>query len=209
MIPYLLIILAFAADRVTKWWAAENLVEFRPVEVNEFLTLHATYNRGVAFGLLQGIGPIIGWLSILIVLGLLVHMIRTPKRFWLLRLGLAMIIGGALGNMIDRITVGEVLDFIQVAFLPGIFNISDVLVNAGMVVSLVAVTFQKEEETEETGASGTVDTEAGFVSGLGAENGEDLESTAAGQEGEDKEQHSYDPGGNPQTRFPVDVEQRS
>lgn len=209
MIPYLLIILAFAADRVTKWWAAENLVEFRPVEVNEFLTLHATYNRGVAFGMLQGIGPIIGWLSTLIVLGLLVHMIRTPKRFWLLRLGLAMIIGGALGNMIDRITAGKVLDFIQVAFLPGIFNISDVLVNVGMVVSLVAVTFQKEEETDEIGASEQVDNETGFGSGLGVENGENIKSATAGQEGENKEQYSYDPGSNPQTGFPVDVEQRS
>jgi signal peptidase II len=148
MLPFLIIVLAFVADRVTKLWATENLVEFQPVKINEFLTLYPTYNRGVAFGMFQGIGPVIGWLSILIVIGLLVHMIRTPNRFWLLRLGLAMIIGGALGNLIDRITAGEVLDFIRVSFLPGIFNISDVMVNVGMLVSLGAVFLHPEQEDE-------------------------------------------------------------
>ena len=151
MLPFILIILAFLSDRLSKWWAAQNLVEFRPVQVNQFLTLQPTYNRGVAFGMFQGIGPVIGWLSILIVIGLFIHMIRTPKRFWLLRLGLAMIIGGAMGNLIDRVTVGEVLDFIQVSFLPGIFNLSDVMVNTGMVISLAAVFFHPEKEEEEPG----------------------------------------------------------
>lgn len=149
MLPYILIILAFAADRLTKWWAAENLVEFRPVEVNKFLTLYPTYNRGVAFGFFQGIGPVVGWLSIFIVLGLLIHLMRTPKRLWLLRLGLAMIIGGAIGNLIDRVTAGEVLDFIRVSFLPGIFNVSDLMVNVGMGVSLAAVLFQQGKEVED------------------------------------------------------------
>lgn len=159
MLPFLIIILAFGADRVTKWWAAENLVEFRPVEINEFLTLYPTYNRGVAFGMFQGIGQIVGWLSIFIVIGLLVHMIRTPDRFWLLRLGLAMIIGGALGNLIDRVTAGEVLDFIRVSFLPGIFNISDVMVNIGMLVSLGAVFLHPEKEDETAEAPMLVDHE--------------------------------------------------
>jgi signal peptidase II len=152
MLPYIIIILAYAADRVTKWWIANNLADFRPVKVNAFLTLQPTYNRGVAFGLLQGIGPIIGWFSILIVLGLLVYLIRTPRQQWLLRLGLAMIIGGALGNMIDRVTAGEVLDFIHVSFLPGIFNISDLMVNLGMGTSLAAGFLDREEEeVEEVG----------------------------------------------------------
>lgn len=146
MLPYILIILAFAADRVTKWWAAENLNELQPVEINEFLTFQSTYNRGVAFGMFQGIGQVVGWLSIFIVIGLFIHLMRTPKRQWLLRIGLAMIIGGAIGNLIDRVTAGEVLDFIQVSFLPGIFNISDVMVNAGMAVSLAAVFLQPEQE---------------------------------------------------------------
>lgn len=207
MLPYLLIILAFVADRVTKWWVAENLVEFWPIKVNGFLTIYPTHNRGVAFGLFQGIGPVIGWLSILVVLGLLIYMIRTPKRFWLLRLGLAMIIGGALGNLIDRVTVGEVLDFIRVSFLPGIFNISDVMVNVGMVVCLAAVFLHREEEPEYL--EQPVLEEPALGAGLQAENEEMRELTASGQERDDKEQYGYGPGSNPQAGFPVDVEQGS
>ena len=146
MLPYIIILLVYAADRITKWWVVNNLADFQPVKVNAFLTLHPTYNRGVAFGLLQGIGPIIGWFSILIVLGLLVYLVRTPRQQWLLRLGLSMIIGGALGNLIDRVTAGEVLDFIHISFLPGIFNISDLMVNLGMVTSLAAGFLHREEE---------------------------------------------------------------
>jgi signal peptidase II len=146
VLPYLLILLAFAADRLTKWWALENLVAFHPMEINDYLTFQSTYNRGVAFGMFQGVGPIVGWFSILIVIALLVHLVRTPKHYWLLRIGLALIIGGALGNLIDRITAGEVLDFIRVSFLPGIFNVSDVMVIVGMVISLGAVFLQPERE---------------------------------------------------------------
>ena len=64
-------------------------------------------------------------------------------------MGLALIIGGALGNLIDRVTAGQVLDFIQVSFLPGIFNISDVMVNVGMFTSLAAVVIQPEEQDAE------------------------------------------------------------
>jgi signal peptidase II len=155
VLPYLVILLAFAADRITKWWAAENLVAFHPQEINEFLTLQTTYNRGVAFGMFQGIGPIVGWFSILIILGLFIHMARTPRRYWLLRIGLALIIGGALGNLLDRVTAGEVLDFIRVSFLPGIFNVSDVMVNVGMLVSLAAVFLQPEEKEAAVGEQET------------------------------------------------------
>jgi signal peptidase II len=216
MLPYLLIILAFVADRVTKWWAAENLVEFRPIVVNEFLTFQSTYNRGVAFGMFQGIGPVVGWLSILIVLGLLIHMMRTPRRFWLLRLGLAMIIGGAMGNLIDRIAAGEVLDFIRVSFLPGIFNVSDVMVNVGMLVSLAAVFLQPENEVEEIEAlemdEVVVEQETAEPgSALGEEAGiwGVVSGSVAGQEGDDEQQQADDPGSDPQAGFAVDVEQGS
>lgn len=217
MLPYILIILAFAADRFTKWWAAENLVEFRPVEVNEFLTFQTTYNRGVAFGMFQGIGPIIGWLSILIVVGLFIHLIRTPKRQWLLRLGLAMIIGGALGNLIDRVTAGEVLDFIRVSFLPGIFNISDVMVNAGMLVSLAAVFLHPEQEAEEGDEWRTVE-ETGMVARESLEIYEEEQDkdgypgadlVAAKQQTDEEEQYRYTPEGDSETGITVDIEQRS
>ena len=143
MLPYLLILMAFAADRLSKLWAATYLAENGPTQVHSLLTLYPTYNRGIAFGLLQGIGPIIGWISIVIVIGLFVYLVRAPRSQWLLRIGLALIIGGAMGNLIDRVMVGQVLDFIQTPLRPGIFNVADIMINVGVVLSLLGTLLQK------------------------------------------------------------------
>ena len=113
MLPYFIILFAFAADRLSKWWASNNLSDSGPVYLGEYISLYPTYNRGIAFGLMQGIGPLVGWFSIAVVIGLFIYMVRVPRSMWLMRIGLAFIIGGAMGNLIDRVTVGEVLDFIQ------------------------------------------------------------------------------------------------
>lgn len=149
MLPYFLILFAFVADRLSKWWATAYFSENGPIEIGTFLTLSPTYNQGISFGMFQGIGRIVGWLSIIIIIGLFIYMVRTPKSMWLLRIGLALIIGGALGNMVDRIVAGEVLDFVQASFRTGVFNVADVMVNTGMIISLLGVIFQRQEESVE------------------------------------------------------------
>lgn len=145
MLPYILLIaLAFAADRVSKWWAAAYLAEHGQTTFNAFFTLRETYNRGIAFGLFQGIGPIVGWLTIGVLIGLFVYMMRLPRELWLMRSGTAVLIGGALGNLVDRITAGEVLDFIETPFRQGIFNVADVLIYIGMGLLLLGSIVQKE-----------------------------------------------------------------
>jgi len=80
------------------------------------------------------------------VLGLLFYLIRLPREMWLLRLGLALIIGGALGNMIDRIVAGQVLDFILTPLRPGVFNVADICINVGMLLSLAGFLLQKQTQ---------------------------------------------------------------
>jgi len=150
MFPYWLIVLAFAADRLSKWWVTGYLAENGVTQVHPLLTLYPTYNRGIAFGLFQGIGPIIGWLSILVVIGLFIYLTRVPRSMWLLRIGLALIIGGAMGNLIDRVTAGQVLDFIQTPLRPGVFNVADVMINTGVVLSLLGAFLQKERPEADT-----------------------------------------------------------
>lgn len=145
MLPYLLIVLAFGADRLSKLWAADYLADNGATQINSFINLQPAINRGIAFGMLQGVGPAIGWLSIGIVVGLLVYLVRAPKRARLLRIGLALIIGGALGNLVDRVTTGQVLDFIQIPLRPGIFNVADVMIQAGVVFSLLGTLFRPTE----------------------------------------------------------------
>lgn len=146
MFAYLLIVFAFAADRITKWWVANYLADDGFTQINSFISLYPTYNSGVAFGLFQGIGQAVGWLSLAVVFGLFIYLIRVPRTMWLMRIGLALIIGGALGNLVDRVTIGEVLDFIHTPIRSGVFNVADVMINMGVVLSLAAAFFQKDKE---------------------------------------------------------------
>lgn len=149
MLPYVLILLAFTADRFSKLWAVSFAADNGITRINSLLSFHPTYNRGIAFGLLQGIGPAMGWISIVIVAFLFVYMVRTPKSMGLLRIGLALIIGGAIGNLVDRVTAGQVLDFIQTPLRPGIFNVADVMINLGVLLSVAGVFLQRPESEEE------------------------------------------------------------
>lgn len=143
MLVYLLIPLAFAADRLAKIWAAAYLSEHGPTEFNRLFSIRETYNRGIAFGLLQGVGPAVGWLSILILILLAFYLRRLPPSLSLARVGLALVIGGALGNLIDRVTAGQVLDFIQVPIRIGVFNVADVLIQVGIALSILGLFLQQ------------------------------------------------------------------
>jgi signal peptidase II len=138
MWPYLLILLALLADRLSKRWAAAYLNEYGTTQIHPLLMLTETHNEGITLGLFQGIGPLIGWLTIAVVVGLFIYLIRVPREEKLLRAGLAILIGGALGNMIDRLLVGSVLDFLSTPFLPSVFNVADVLIYVGIFLVLLS-----------------------------------------------------------------------
>lgn len=150
---FLLMIAVFAADRFTKLWLADYLTTHGPVAVTEWLTFYLTYNRGVAFGMFQGIGQAVGWLTLIVLVMMVRYMLHLPREMWLMRLGLALVVGGAAGNLIDRITAGEVVDFIALSFFPWVFNLADIAVNGGMVIALLGsfVQQQKKEIMQESG----------------------------------------------------------
>ncbi len=99
-------------------------------------------NPGVSFGLLQSHGDLSRWLlsafEVVVAIGLVVWVSRT--RHWLLGLACGLIIGGALGNVIDRVRLGAVTDFIDVrhliAVFPWIFNLADSAISVGVVLLL-------------------------------------------------------------------------
>ncbi len=147
---YLLIPLAFLADRLGKWWAAAYLAEHGPTQFNALFTLVETHNRGIAFGLFQGIGPLVGWLTLGVLAWLVLYIHRLPREQWLARAGLAILVGGALGNLVDRIFLGEVLDFIQTPWRVGIFNVGDMMIHLGMILFILGAIFQREKREKDT-----------------------------------------------------------
>lgn len=145
---YLLIVAAFLLDRLSKQWAASYLAQNGTTEVTAWLTLRETYNSGVAFGLWQGIGPLVGWLSVVVVVGMFVYLLQTPPRHRLQRAGMALIIGGALGNLVDRVTSGEVLDFFETTLRAGIFNVADIMINVGLLLVVMGLLWTAVRERQ-------------------------------------------------------------
>jgi signal peptidase II len=138
------VVLAFAVDQVTKEMAlAAAPALTRGIEVLPFLDLVLVYNRGVTFGLLASDHPAGRWLLILltgtITVALLVWLRRAQSRTQAAALGL--IIGGALGNLVDRLRHGAVTDFLdfhaQGYHWPA-FNLADSGIVLGVALLLIA-----------------------------------------------------------------------
>jgi signal peptidase II len=129
-------------DQLTKW-AALHLLDLpaRPIAVTPFFNLVMVWNRGVSFGMLDRLGAVAPWLlsglALAVVIGLLFWLRRSENA--MMAIGLGLVIGGALGNVIDRLRYGAVVDFLDF-HLAGwhwpAFNLADagICVGAGLIV---------------------------------------------------------------------------
>ncbi len=110
--------------------------------ISNFLYVNVIKNNGVAFGMLGNTQNFIIALTSFLTGAILAYiLLKRGQQRRLILIPLTMIAGGALGNLIDRIRLGHVTDFIDVHFWPYIFNVADICVVAGCVVLLLAVLF--------------------------------------------------------------------
>jgi signal peptidase II len=129
-------------DQLTKQWALSALTNpDRTIDLIGSLRLNLAYNTGMAFSQGTGLGPVIGIVALLVVVGLLISIGRESSPLYTPAVGL--IIGGAVGNLLDRLFRdpgwfrGGVVDFIDVQWWP-IFNVADIAVTAGGVLLLLS-----------------------------------------------------------------------
>jgi signal peptidase II len=141
-------VLVFALDRITKIWVQENvpLHEGRNV-VGEYVRIVHTQNTGAAFGLLPERTTLLSVLSVLAVLAIVYYYRQFANSSPLVTATLGMQLGGAFGNLLDRVTQGYVVDFIDVGLVPGprfwAFNIADSSIVLGIL--LVTLLLWREE----------------------------------------------------------------
>lgn len=102
-------------------------------------------NTGVAFGMFQGSGNIFSIVNLIVVLIIIFYYPRVPESDWSLRLAMSLQLSGAIGNVIDRFTVGHVTDFISVGTFP-VFNIADASITCGVIVLIIGVWVSEVEE---------------------------------------------------------------
>jgi signal peptidase II len=138
-------VVVIVLDQLTKAWAVDALDDGRIIHVIWTLQFNLTFNSGMAFSQGQGAGPIVGVIALGVIVALLVSLGRTSSVLGAVATG--MIVGGALGNVIDRLfrsdggfLQGEVVDFIDLQWWP-VFNIADIGVTVGGVLLIVSAGF--------------------------------------------------------------------
>ncbi len=149
---YGLALLVVVLDQYTKGLAQSALEYGRPQEVFSWFNLTLQYNTGAAFSFLSDAG---GWqryffsvVAVVISAVLVVWLYRMPRQQCLLALALALILGGALGNVWDRLLLGHVVDFISVHYggyyFPA-FNIADSAISVGAALMIFDSLFGQED----------------------------------------------------------------
>lgn len=111
------------------------------------LSLVHVHNTGVAFGLFQGNSDILVVLSAIVVAVLVVYQHRLSGRAYVIRLAIALQIGGAIGNVLDRLRLGHVTDFFKVGIWP-VFNVAD----SSIVVGVLLLAFELWREEHQRAA---------------------------------------------------------
>lgn len=138
-------------DQVTKYAAIKFLKNQNPIVIiTEFFQLNYVENRGAAFGILQGRRGLFLVITIAVVLVIAFYLIRYYNQMnSLTRISFAILLGGAVGNLIDRIRLGYVVDFISIKLINRydfpVFNIADICVVISTILIVYLVIFDKFE----------------------------------------------------------------
>jgi signal peptidase II len=137
--------LVVVLDQATKWLAEGALIPYMPAPLLPSLNLTLMYNEGAAFSFLAGAGGWQRWffaaLAAVVTIALTLWLRRLKAGEWVSALGISLIIGGAIGNVIDRVLTGRVVDFVDVYYgqwhWPA-FNLADSAITLGVILLLLA-----------------------------------------------------------------------
>ena len=156
----LFIFLFAAADQITKLFViyyfeidVDRLNSTILFPINEYLNLYVIWNKGFAFGLFQNdinlVNNIYMILILIVIIILCIYAIQINRKAYYF--SFSLIIGGAIGNLIDRFSYNAVLDFIDLHynnFHWYVFNIADITITAGCILTIILELFFKEKENQ-------------------------------------------------------------
>jgi signal peptidase II len=148
---YITAIILILADQASKWWILEKIMQPpRVITFNEYFNLVLTWNNGISFGLFNNDNKVNALVISLIAIVIIIFLIRllSKSETKKLSIGLGMIIGGAIGNVIDRSIHGAVMDFLDVhinAYHWPAFNIADSGITVGALILVVDSLFSQRQ----------------------------------------------------------------
>ncbi|WP_017415686.1 signal peptidase II [Clostridium tunisiense] len=144
LLEVVIIVLGLLLDRISKLWALSTLKDSLGVTIiKNFFAFEYLENRGAAFGILQNKLWLLVVITILVASGMIFYLIKYKPNSKLLRISIAMIVSGAIGNLIDRVYYNFVVDFILVhykeAYYFPTFNVADILVSVGTFFLIICI----------------------------------------------------------------------
>lgn len=148
---FIISILIIILDQVTKYLAIQHLKTSAPyIVLDNFFQLNYVENYGAAFGILEGKKIFFIIMTLAVVIGISFFLIKNYHEMNIfLRIGISLLLGGAIGNFIDRIRLGYVVDFISFRLIGRydfpVFNIADIAIVVGTGLILILVLFDKYE----------------------------------------------------------------
>ncbi len=141
---FALSILVIVLDQFSKYWVLHHLIPYQPREICPGLQLTLAYNTGAAFSFLAQTGAWHTWFFMLLGSSLscvlMILLWRLPPSARQHRIALSLILGGAIGNLIDRALMGHVIDFIDVYYKTShwpVFNLADSAICCGAILYVV------------------------------------------------------------------------
>jgi signal peptidase II len=157
LVPFLAAVAVFSADQLSKLWAFRAL---GPIPCNELLVncprlpiigtwfdLVYVTNTGVAFGLLRDVPQLFTIVPLLICAGAVyVYVTYLPTHNRWLQVALGLVLGGGIGNVLDRLRYGSVVDFVRIGRWP-VFNVADSAICVGMVIMAVYLLLNERAAT--------------------------------------------------------------
>jgi signal peptidase II len=102
-------------------------------------------NTGAAFGMFQGFGLVFTVLAFIVAIAILYYFPQVPRTEWAIRLAMIMQLGGAVGNLIDRLTQGTVTDFVSLGTF-AVFNVADASISIGTAILILAVWISERKQ---------------------------------------------------------------
>ena len=144
---YLIALFVIIVDQLTKWGVVKNMTEGQEIVVwDPIFSLYSHRNQGAAWGMMQGRIGLFTIVTVVVVIAIIYYFHKEGKGEPLFATSLMLLLGGAIGNFIDRITTGEVVDFASF-WIPvidydfPIFNIADMALTFGVILMMIYVLF--------------------------------------------------------------------
>ena len=135
-------IIIAAFDQLIKYFVSEYLQPVGTVSViDNLFSLTYVENRGVAFGMFSDMRWLFVAVTVALIIFILVYMFKKRPREKVFYISTALIIGGGIGNLIDRIFYGYVIDYLSLSFFPPVCNFADYCITAGTVILMIYLLF--------------------------------------------------------------------